>query len=120
MSILRRKLVRRACVVLALVAALGVAWLYHWPDRPGALTGSNFGRVLIGTAIEDVEAILGPPETVNINGAYSSYHWSSDTAYATVVVDADGVVASRVYQKRPLVETLRVRWSRATGLPAPF
>jgi hypothetical protein len=142
MSILRRKSVQRACVVLALVAALVVGRLYLWPDRPGAFTKANFDRVQVGMTYEEVEDILGPPTPglirmtdvppLPFNGPSPSVpYWGNDTALGYVSLDPTGVggpgscinvgvVREKGYIRRPLAETLWLWWYRATGRPTLF
>jgi hypothetical protein len=126
MAILRRKLVRRAGLVLALLAIV-VACLWLWHDRPSTFTRANFDCNREGMTIGEVEAILGPPTPlpeplfVKSSGTWLRRHyWNTAMAIAYVDVTESETVRVKHYWRRPLAQTLRIWWSRAFGRAAPF
>jgi hypothetical protein len=132
---MRRRRLVGALVLFALLAA-GVFALWPSPDPPSPITFANWFRIGEGLAPSDVEAILGPAETVLTplevnqkgipgyseagagywfrpeNSPVERYLWRGKKGAITVDFDASGQAMGKEWHKpKPLMELLRRFWN---------
>jgi hypothetical protein len=120
---------RRLAFSLLALATLGGGYLWWLVSDRGPLTKANCSRIHEGIPIDEVVAILGPPDGTAHQGDASTgkvypfcYTWTTDTADVTVLVDKAGLVQKATYQRIPnrRLDPLRVLWWRVFRGASPF